>query len=61
MDTNDLSKHAALTEEIIRRVVRRYQEKLLADDYHRKALEQVLADLPRIVQDCLSEARKNRF
>ena len=56
----DLRRCARLTEEIMRRTLRRYQEKLHAEDYHRRVIEQTLQELPRIVQDCLADVATGR-
>ncbi|HUO75677.1 MAG TPA: hypothetical protein VMU12_02060 [Candidatus Paceibacterota bacterium] len=49
-----------LVGEILRRLLRRYQERLLPEDYHRRVLDQVIEDLPGIIASVTESPRKAR-
>jgi hypothetical protein len=55
---DDLSREARLIEEVVRRVLTRYQEHLHTEDYHRRSLQVAMDDLPSLVIGALAAVRE---
>ncbi|HTP56987.1 MAG TPA: hypothetical protein VMJ72_01770 [Candidatus Paceibacterota bacterium] len=49
-----------LLEEILRRLLRRYQDLLHPEDYHRRALDRVIAEIPEVIAGVMEPPRKAR-